>query len=268
MYNHSELVSIFANFLASEQVISCSSLRNGFSNDNFLIHTQQGDYLLKCYKTHWPALSLRAQKDLSRFDICPAPLWLDSINQRAIFDYIKGDTAQQLSMERLVPKLAKIHSYHATTPPMDIANELLFYRQSSVYIHYEHQIDDALNLISTMPVQYGYCHNDLIKDNIIVNTSGVYLIDFEYAKTNDVYFDLAALSVSFELNTDDEIRLLQLYATCSQLNEAFVTSTSKLNCYKMLFLILCIAWYEQRNITNQSVKLRAQLDKLNLCVRV
>ncbi len=47
-----------------------------------------------------------------------------------------------------------------------------------------------------MPFNAGFCHNDLVKDNIIVNASGMYLIDFEYAQTNDVYFDLAALAVS------------------------------------------------------------------------
>lgn len=48
----------------------------------------------------------------------------------------------------------------------------------------------------------GFCYNDLVKENIIVNELGMFLIDFEYVKSNDVYFDLVVLVVSFVLNDE------------------------------------------------------------------
>jgi thiamine kinase-like enzyme len=113
-----------------------------------------------------------------------------------------------------------------------------------------------------MQLDEGFCHNDLVKDKIIVNASGMYLIDFEYAQTNDVYFDLAALAVSFDLNERSEQSLLNNYKNCIDKTNKFEPSIDKLDYYKLFFLVLCIGWYEERSITNKSITLRAQLTKL------
>ena len=90
----------------------------------------------------------------------------------------------------------------------------------------------------------------------------MYLIDFEYAQTNDVYFDLAALAVSFNLNEQSKKALLNNYKNSVDKKSTFYPSIDKLNYYKLFFLVLCIAWYEERSITSKSIMLRAQLNKL------
>ncbi|TMO03518.1 choline kinase, partial [Pseudoalteromonas sp. S186] len=52
------------------------------------------------------------------------------------------------------------------------------YKRSSVYIEYQQKINAAVNFIAAMPIELGFCHKDLIKDKIIVNDSGAYLMDF------------------------------------------------------------------------------------------
>lgn len=55
------------------------------------------------------------------------------------------------------------------------------------------------------------CHNDLLPGNVLVDDERVWLIDFEYAGMNDVFFDLANLSVNSGFIDDDDERLLRLY---------------------------------------------------------
>ena len=44
------------------------------------------------------------------------------------------------------------------------------------------------------------CHNDLLPGNVLFADDRVWLLDFEYAGMNDVFFDLGNLSVNSELD--------------------------------------------------------------------
>jgi len=55
------------------------------------------------------------------------------------------------------------------------------------------------------------CHNDLLPANVLFDDERVWLLDFEYAGMNDVFFDLGNLSVNSELNDDADERLLRSY---------------------------------------------------------
>lgn len=262
MIEHYQLVKVCSAFVEPLSIVSIERLVNGFSNDNFLVRTQQRSYLLKRYKTQWPAIGLQAQQELSKQFICPRPIWTDKKNSYAAFNYIEGNIAQKNIQQSLISKLAKVHVYPIKTPLMNIAQELLNYQYCDIYKQYQLQIEHALKNITNMPYSEGFCHNDLVKDNIIVNASSMYLIDFEYAQTNDVYFDLAALAVSFNLNEQSREALLNCYKACLEKEGEFYHSAKKLNYYSVLFLVLCIGWYELRDISTKSVGLRAQLIKL------
>ena len=55
------------------------------------------------------------------------------------------------------------------------------------------------------------CHNDLLPGNVLFADDRVWLLDFEYAGMNDVFFDLANLSVNSEFGHEVDERLLTLY---------------------------------------------------------
>ena len=138
MNQHSQLVNICSAFLVPSTITSTEYLVNGLSNDNFLIRTDSQAYLLKCYKSHWPAIGLEAQRFLSELNICPAPVWLDKKNSRAVFNYIEGNTAQSDITLSFINKLAQVHNYKVSTAPMDIAKELHFYQNTGVYLSLIH----------------------------------------------------------------------------------------------------------------------------------
>lgn len=267
MNQHSQLVNICRAFLVPSKITSTEYLVNGLSNDNFLIRTDEQAYLLKCYKAHWPQIGLDAQYELSKQHVCPAPIWLDKRNMHAAFNYIEGNIAHSNLTGALLTKLVKVHAYKTDNKTMNIAEQLHVYRHLLVFKAYKKHMNKALKNIASMPLDSGFCHNDLVKENIVVNSQGVYLIDFEYAQTNDVYFDLAALAVSFKLDTLDKQALLKNYKT-QTLSSQFYLSMHKLNCYQLVYLLLCIGWYEQRAINNKVVVLRAQLDELIALMRV
>jgi len=55
------------------------------------------------------------------------------------------------------------------------------------------------------------CHNDLLPANVLFAEDRAWLLDYEYAGMNDVFFDLGNLSVNSELGHDAEEHLLELY---------------------------------------------------------
>lgn len=264
MRKQAELINVCRAFLAPHTIVNIDKLHKGLSNENYLIQTQSHTYVLKYYKTRWPQQGLQAQDRLSKQRVCPAPVWLNEPDMQAAFEYIEGHTATLLMPSNLVRKLAKMHSFDVDAPHMNISHELSDYKSHSAFKHYEQHLKKALATVACMPVNLGFCHNDLVKENIIVNSQDVYFIDFEYAKKNDVYFDLAALTVSFDLGRNEQISLLEAYKEHSCFKTKFYLSVDKLNCFKCFYLLLCICWYEQRAINNRSIVLRAQLDELVL----
>ena len=61
------------------------------------------------------------------------------------------------------------------------------------------------------PVPPVPCHNDLLPANVLFDDHRVWLLDFEYAGMNDVFFDLANLSVNSAFGHAADEHLLRLY---------------------------------------------------------
>jgi thiamine kinase-like enzyme len=55
------------------------------------------------------------------------------------------------------------------------------------------------------------CHNDLLPANVLFTPGRTWLIDFEYAGMNDLFFDLGNLSVNASLDDDADDALLDAY---------------------------------------------------------
>lgn len=70
------------------------------------------------------------------------------------------------------------------------------------------RIEKAFSAAPTVPVP---CHNDLLPGNVLFGDDRVWLLDFEYAGMNDVFFDLGNLGVNAGLTEAAEQELLQLY---------------------------------------------------------
>jgi thiamine kinase-like enzyme len=99
---------------------------------------------------------------------------------------------------RVVEWHARDASTHGVSPPS--AYERLHQRSRL--------IEQAFNASPSPPVP---CHNDLLPANVLFGEDRVWLLDYEYAGMNDVFFDLANLSVNCGFGRADDERLLDLY---------------------------------------------------------
>ncbi len=101
-------------------------------------------------------------------------------------------------IHRIVEWHARDASSHGAMPPA--AYERL--HQQSRHI----EAAFAASPLAAVP-----CHNDLLPGNVLFDDGRVWLLDYEYAGMNDVFFDLANLSVNCGLDDVADRRLLTLY---------------------------------------------------------
>lgn len=109
-----------------------------------------------------------------------------------------GPLGGQFPIHRVVEWHARDASSHGAMPPP--AYERL-HQQSR-------HIEAAFAVSPMAPVA---CHNDLLPGNVLFSGDRVWLLDYEYAGMNDVFFDLANLSVNCGLTRSADEHLLELY---------------------------------------------------------
>ncbi|MFL1781002.1 Phosphotransferase [Candidatus Hepatincolaceae symbiont of Richtersius coronifer] len=92
--------------------------------------------------------------------------------------------------------------------------------------------------IAKFKINYGLCHNDLILTNLLLDThKKLWIIDFEYASINDIYFDLALLEEI--LSKEQFTYFISLYFQSSPLPY----EAEKLFFYSMVVDYIRITWY-------------------------
>jgi len=64
--------------------------------------------------------------------------------------------------------------------------------------------------LQTQPQIPRPCHNDLLNANFLINDQ-IYVLDWEYARMGDIFFDLANFSDHHKLNDEEDRWLLQCY---------------------------------------------------------
>jgi len=109
-----------------------------------------------------------------------------------------GPLDGQFPIHRVVEWHARDASSHGAIPPP--AYERL--HQQSRHIE---------RAFAAAPTPLVPCHNDLLPANVLFADDRVWLLDYEYAGMNDVFFDLANLSVNSGFDRAADERLLTRY---------------------------------------------------------
>jgi thiamine kinase-like enzyme len=111
--------------------------------------------------------------------------------------HLSGPIAGSFPIHRVVEWHARDATLHGVIPPSGY---------DRLHQH-SRRIEAAF---ATSPMATVPCHNDLLPGNVLFGER-VWLIDFEYAGMNDVFFDLGNLSVNCELSNEGDERLLRSY---------------------------------------------------------
>jgi thiamine kinase-like enzyme len=170
--------------------------------------------------------SYNIQKRLSLKKIAPNCISFDG---RFIkYTYIEGKhlvSLNQVQLKRVAITLKKMHKTKARSKRVNLKKLLPRYQ----YTH--------LQKIKKFKSNLALTHNDLNPKNLIFTKDHLYLIDFEYAGVNDIYFDLASICVEFRLNTAMQNRFLKLYFQSKR------ADFKKLNIYKKFYKEALNFWF-------------------------
>ena len=204
----------------------------GYCNINYLLETQENRYLIRKFKlTNDRESEFKIQKLIATKNIGARPLLLDESKGLMIAEFIEGKhktNPNSQELKKLALLIKKLH--HIKT------------RQKQSKLRKNFQFKDKKALKAFIKLQ-SYkqepvlCHNDLHDKNILFGKT-VKLIDWEYAGTNDRYFDLASIIIEFKLNRADEKAFLGAY-----FEKYFKVNSKKLTLYKVIYKELWRLWF-------------------------
>lgn len=212
--------TIFQN----ETLQDLSLLENqGFCNTNYLLNTSKNKYIIRLFKTQRNRqFEFDTQKKAHQKKIASNPLLLDVQHSFMIYEFVEGVHKIKLKRQELralATLLARLHK---------------------------------IKVRGSYPKDFVLCHHDLNPLNILFSHT-ITLIDWEYARVNNRYFDLATIVVEYNLTRKEEAYFLYAYFKKR-------ASLKEMYRYKINYLKECIAWFEKEN--NKEEKL-GYLKKLN-----
>ncbi len=202
--------------------------KQGFSNTNYLLKTSKNSYLIKVFKSLHVnrKFEFEVAEEAYKKDIGAKPIFLDEENSIMICEFLKGKHKYKLKIK-------------------DINNIALLLKKL-------HQIKIDKKLFNYKK-DYVLCHHDLNPKNFIFSNS-IKLIDWEYARLDDRYFDLATIIIEFNLNKYQQKVFLNTY-----FKNRFKVNTKEISSFKTIYLNICIKWFKKQNHHKEKLKYMKKL---------
>ncbi|WP_105253814.1 phosphotransferase [Pseudoalteromonas sp. T1lg75] len=245
-------------FKADAVIDQITFLPQGVSNENYRVDTEQGTLLVKLYGKPVPAAAIDAQRALAQQGVCPAPVYVDNDHRCAIFAYAPGQMPGDFDGEQALLRLVQIHGLPSGGTALDLHAELAGYANDPCYRPYAQALQEVIALTQAVAEDYCFCHNDLIKENIISHRGQWQCIDFEYAQHGDRYFDLAMLTLSFKLSAGQQQSLFSNYFRTMKLQGNW----QKFKAMQKLVAALNYFWYVRHKVQHRIDEAKLSLDAL------
>jgi thiamine kinase-like enzyme len=210
-----------ASGLFAGQSVSIRPLHGGITNRNYVATTDHGQYVVRIPGERTALLGIdrayeaEAARHAAELGIGPAVLGLLEGVGTLVTELVDGHHLEPTPFaERLddvVDLIRRFHDSGALAGEFPIHRIVEWHaRDASAYgvmappsyerLHQQSRRIEAAFARSPMPVVP--CHNDLLPGNVLFADDRVWLLDFEYAGMNDVFFDLSNLSVNSELSQE------------------------------------------------------------------
>ena len=216
--------------LFAGQTFEIRPLSGGITNRNYVVTTDEGEYVVRIPGERTSLLGIdrayeaEAAQRAAELGIGPAVLGMLESVGTLVTELVDGHHLEPAPFgERLEDVVGLVHRFHDSGPlggafpihrivewhARDASAHGVMAPNSYERLHQQSRRIEAAFARSPMPTVP--CHNDLLPGNVLFAEDRVWLLDFEYAGMNDVFFDLGNLSVNSELNTEAEDQLLTLY---------------------------------------------------------
>ena len=237
-------------FLSSFKIFENEGLKElillksqGFNNTNYLLLGTKDNYLVRVFgQKKDREFEFKVNKIAYKIGIAQKPFLLDLANNLMISKFTKGEHRYNLShleLQNLAYSLGKLHNIKCTKNPYNMEDD--YKKYSKKPIQYKlFQTNLLFKKIALTTKDYALCHHDLNPKNILFDKNSVKFIDWEYARVNDRYFDLASVIVEFDLNQRQKQIFLKTYFTCKEKYEH-----EKLDLYIKAYKVMCKLWFHE-----------------------
>jgi thiamine kinase-like enzyme len=223
--------------LFSDTIEEFKLLENqGHSNLIYLLKTQNRSYLIRKFQiTLDRKAEFLIQKKAFLKNIAAEPILLDEKSGLMITKYIEGKHQTKLSqqeLKKLALLLKKLHKIKVRQKQNSFKENFTFR---------DKKVKHAFMVLEKEPKEYALGHNDLHAKNIIFTKNSIKLIDWEYARYSDIYFDLVSIIIEYKLNRRDKATFLRSYLGKKQINH------KKIEAYTLIYKELWRLWFKKLN---------------------
>ncbi|NCD11615.1 MAG: aminoglycoside phosphotransferase [Epsilonproteobacteria bacterium] len=223
---------------SNETLLHLTRLENqGYNNTNYCLIGTQQSYLVRVFGHN--ALERKHEFKIAKKafvkGIAQKPLLLDRPNNLMIARFGEGvhhSKLTQKELQNLARTLRTLHSIAYQQKPYDMSKAYKKPLQKRAFLLFK-----KLHMLRK---DYVLCHHDLNPKNILFHQHNITFIDWEYARINDRYFDLASICVEFNLTKKEIYLFLRTYFTCKEKYDL-----KKLDLYKKVYNIVCETWFDE-----------------------
>lgn len=223
----------------------------GLCNTNYIVKTKKQSYVLRFFHSNKSVnisreFEYKVQKEAFRKNLTAKPYYFDKKNGLLISNYLKGKHKNKLKskeLKTLIKKVKKVHKLKMKSKTYDFNIDLNHYKNS---LHDKKsqklikKLKKKLKKLRNFKKNLALCHHDLNPKNIIFSDKNIYLIDWEYAGINDIFFDLATICIEFNLDKRKKKILLKQY-----FKNLKYSHFQKLKCYEKIYSLLCKLWFKE-----------------------
>jgi thiamine kinase-like enzyme len=231
------------------------SLMPGYTNQNFRIQDSDRDWVVRIPRDDTNQHIDRAaeaynQTQASELGIAPLYLWRDSDGLSitptltASREVTPADFDNEVIIRKIVNLLQLLHGSDRPFQGTQDLGELIARYYSMLpgarQAQFQQRVERAQHLLDDMKTQDAKVvpsHNDLVLENMLLDKSGLWLIDWEYSAMASPYWDLATICNSARLSATHSRRLLQVYCEAAAPMEE-----STLFQYRQLLQLLSDCW--------------------------
>lgn len=208
--------------------------QQGYSNEIYLFEHSSKKYLLRKFKIDLDRkLEFQIQKKAFAKNIAAKPILLDEKKGLMVVEYLAGEHKTKLTqqeLKKIAQLLIKLHKIKTRK------------KQNSFKEHFSFKnkkVKKAFSILDKETKEYALGHNDLHARNIIFYKTSIKLIDWEYARYSDIYFDLVSIMIEYKLNTKDSNTFLRSYFGRKKINR------KKLKAFTIIYKALWTLWFEK-----------------------
>lgn len=223
--NNAEAAALFISFDKSLTVRNCKLINGGMCNSNYVVTTDDKKYLLRLYAKPTDVAEIGAYSYLKDMINIPELFYYDGSKKDfpysyAILDYIEGITLNDaIRADKKFPRYTayEIGRMCAVIHSKKYAYDALLDQRLNVseQIPKTHErilqllngkagnnlrrktrdrlfefINSHMNIFNKIEDESVLCHGDLNYNNILIDSSRIYLIDFEFAYSGSRYHDI------------------------------------------------------------------------------